>query len=156
VKNCPGYPSDERFKQLPKVSESQKLSLTPRRAAHLVLLQPENWKPDDKKLVQVMMAQHSDLAEAIELAQSFARLVRQRQPQRLDLWLEQAFQSQLSPFHRFAKRLPEDYDAVKAGVTLPWSNGQTEGQINRLKMLKRQMYGRASIELLSKRFLLTV
>lgn len=59
----------------------------------------------------------------------------------------------LSPFCRFAKRLREDYDAVKAGVTLPWSNGQTEGQINRLKMLKRQMFGRAGMDLLSRRFL---
>lgn len=71
------------------------------------------------------MAQHPDLAEAIELAQSFALLVRQRQSDQLDCWLEQAQKSQLSPFHRFAKRLREDYDAVKAGVTLPWSNGQT-------------------------------
>ena len=46
-----------------------------------------------------------------------------------------------------------DYDAVKAGMTLEWSNGPVEGQINRLKMLKRQMYGRASLELLSRRFL---
>jgi hypothetical protein len=50
--------------------------------------------------------------------------------------------------------LCEDYDTVKAGMTLPWSNGPVEGQINRLKMLKRQMYGRAKIELLSQRFLL--
>lgn len=100
------------------------------------------------------MAEHPKLAEAIELALQFAFLVRQRQPDLLDSWLEQALQSQLSPFPRFAKRLREDYDAVKAGVTLPWSNGQTEGQINRLKMLKRQMFGRAGIELLSRRFLL--
>jgi len=45
-----------------------------------------------------------------------------------------------------------NYDAVKAGMTLPWSNGPVEGQINRLKMLKRQMYGRANIDLLSQRF----
>jgi len=83
---------------------------------------------------------------AIELAQGFAQFVRQRQPEQLDPWLEKAFKSQLSPFNRFAKRLREDYDAVKAGVTLPWSNGQTEGQINRLKMLKRQMYGRAGLD----------
>lgn len=109
-------------------------------------------EPDDEQLVQ-RMAQHPTLAEAIELALQFAFLVRQRQPDQLDSWLEQAQNSQLSPFHRFAKRLQEDYDAVKAGVTLPWSNGQTEGQINRLKMLKRQMFGRAGIELLSRRFL---
>jgi len=52
--------------------------------------------------------------------------------------------------------LLEDYDAVKAGLTLHWSNGQAEGQINRLKMLKRQMFGRANIKLLSRRFLLAL
>ena len=102
------------------------------------------------------MAQHPDLAEAIELAQNFAQLVRHRQPDQLDPWLKQAQKSQLSPFQCFAKRLRKDYDAVKAGVTLPWSNGQTEGQINRLKMLKRQMFGRAGMELLSRRFLLAI
>jgi hypothetical protein len=50
------------------------------------------------------------------------------------------------------KGLYEDYDAVKAGVTLPWSTGPVEGHINRLKMLKRQMFGRAHLDLLSRRF----
>jgi len=115
-------------KLLPVVSEPQKRSLTPRRAAHLVLRQHQLLEPDDEQLVQ-RMAQHPELAEAIQLAQNFAFLVRQRQPDQLDSWLEQALKSQFSPFHRFAKRLQEDYNAVKAGVTLPWSNGQTEGQI---------------------------
>ena len=53
---------------------------------------------------------------------------------------------------RFAKGLYEDYEAVKAGVTLPWSTGPVEGHINRLKMLKRQMFGRARLDLLSRRF----
>jgi hypothetical protein len=51
--------------------------------------------------------------------------------------------------------LYEDYAAVKAGVTLPWSTGPVEGHINRLKMLKRQMFGRAHVDLLSRRFVLT-
>ena len=54
----------------------------------------------------------------------------------------------------FAKRLSADYEAVRAAVTLSWSNGPVEGQINRLKMLKRTMYGRAGLTLLSRRFLL--
>jgi transposase len=58
------------------------------------------------------------------------------------------------PLQRFAKGLRHDYDAVKAGVTLPWSTGPVEGHINRLKMLKRQMFGRAGIDLLQRRFLL--
>jgi transposase len=50
--------------------------------------------------------------------------------------------------------MPTPYEAVKAGLTLPWSTGPVEGQINRLKMLKRQMYGRANIDLLRQRVLL--
>jgi transposase len=53
---------------------------------------------------------------------------------------------------RFATGLAEDYAAVKAGVTLPWSTSPVEGHINRLKMLKRQMFGRARLDLLSRRF----
>jgi transposase len=68
--------------------------------------------------------------------------------------LEQAKQSHLAPFVRFAQSLREDYDPLRAGVTLSTSNGPVEGQINRLKMLKRQMYERAGIDLLSRRFLL--
>jgi transposase len=95
------------------------------------------------------------VAEAIDLAQDFAALVRQRQPERLDPWLKHATTSALQAVQRFAKGLYQDYDAVKAGVTLPWSTGPVEGHINRLKMLKRQMFGRAKLDLLSRRFLRT-
>lgn len=100
------------------------------------------------------MKEHPDLTPAIDLAQGFAQLVRQRQPERLDVWLEQASSSSVSLFQKFAKNLQEDYAAVKAGVTLAVSNGQVEGQVNRLKMLKRQMYGRAGFDLLQRRVLL--
>jgi transposase len=90
-----------------------------------------------------LRAQQAEVAEAIDLARDFAQLVRQRQPERLDAWLERATTSVLQALQRFAKGLYEDYDAVKAGVTLPWSTGPVEGHINRLKMLKRQMFGRA-------------
>jgi transposase len=55
---------------------------------------------------------------------------------------------------RFAKGLRDDYDAVKAGLTWPWSNGPVEGHINRLKTLKRQMFGRSGLDLLQRRFLI--
>jgi len=58
------------------------------------------------------------------------------------------------PLQRCAKGLRDDYDAVRAGVTLPWSTGPVEGHINRLNMLKRQMFGRAKLDLLQQRFLL--
>jgi transposase len=89
------------------------------------------------------------------LAQGFAQLLRARQPEQLDAWLQQAATSALAAFRRVAKSLQRDYAAVKAGVTLPWSIGPVEGHINRLKMLKRYMFGRARLDLLSRRFVLT-
>jgi transposase len=93
------------------------------------------------------------VAEAIALSQDFAALVRQRQPAQLDSWLERAATSAVQAFARLANSLRNDYAAVKAGVSLPWSTGPVEGQINRLKMLKRQMFGRANIDLLRLRVL---
>jgi len=84
-------------------------------------------------------AQDTEVAEAIDLAQDFAQLVRQRQPAPLDPWLVRATTSTLEALRRFAHGLHDAYAAVKAGVTLPWSTGPVEGHINRLKMLKRQM-----------------
>lgn len=141
-------------KPLPIVTEPSKRSLTPSRATWLVMRQVDSQESEDKQLIALLKAQHPDLADAIELATSFAQIVRQRQPLELDCWLEKALESNLSPFQRFATGLRSDYDAVKAGVTLPTSNGPVEGHINRLKMLKRQMYGRASLDLLTRRFLL--
>jgi len=80
------------------------------------------------------------VAAAIALAQDFTRLVRERQPDQLDPWLARAAESPLVPLQRFAKGLRDDYDAVRDGIALPWSTGPVEGHINRLKMLKRQMF----------------
>ena len=95
-----------------------------------------------------------DLDAAVGLAEEFAALVRGRAPERLDPWLKAAQDGPVAALRRFAKRLLADQGAVRAAVTLDWSNGQTEGQINRLKTLKRQMYGRAGLDLLERRFLL--
>jgi transposase len=140
----------------PLAAQSERMALTPRRAAFLVLQRPQSSNKNDLKFVERLVAQNTELAEAIVLSQDFAELVRNLQPEKLAPWLERAAGSASCPFRRFAKSLGEDQGAVKAGVTVYWSNGQVEGQINRLKMLKRQMYGRAGINLLSRRFLLAV
>jgi transposase len=128
--------------------------LTPRRAAWLVLRRTEKRTEDEAQQLAQVRTQSAEVAEAIALAEDFATLVRQRQPAQLDPWLQRATTSTLEAWQRFAKGLYEDYEAVKAGVTLPWSTGPVEGHINRLKMLKRQMFGRARLDLLSRRFLL--
>ena len=68
-------------------------------------------------------------------------------------WLEVAKGSGVAEIEGFAEGLIKDHEAVKAALTHEWSSGQTEGQINRLKFIKRQMYGRANFELLKARFL---
>ena len=68
----------------------------------------------------------------------------------LDGWLREAEASALAPF---AAGLRRDEDAVRAALTEPWSNGQVEGQVNRLKVIKREMYGRAGFDLLRGRVL---
>src|SRR4030095_9506118 len=83
----------------------------------------------------------------------FTHLVRQRQPKPLDAWLQRATSSTLEALRRFASGLREDYEAVKAGVTLPWSTSPVEGHINRLKMVKPQMLAPAPPDFLRRRFL---
>ncbi len=133
----------------PAIVDSKQPPLTARRATWLVLNLSQQRSVADE-LLFTELQQHPALATAINLAQQFAELVRQRLPKQLDLWLEQASCSSIKQFQNFAKSLQEDYEAVKAGVTLAVSNGQVERQINRLKMLKRQMYGRAGFDLLQK------
>jgi transposase len=79
--------------------------------------------------------------------------VRERQPDSFDRWLARATASAVAPIRRLATGLRADDEAVKADLRLPWSHGPVEGQINRLKMLKRSMCGRAKIDLFSRRFL---
>jgi transposase len=149
-------PGQRRSAQpLPMVTETPRRPLTPRRATWLVLRPSEQATAQEHYQLTQLTQQSAEWAEAVVLAQDFAALVRQRQPTRLEPWLARADQSTLAPFRRFAKGLQADYAAVQAGVTLPWSQGPIEGQINRLKLLTRQMFGRARLDLLARRFLLT-
>jgi transposase len=148
-------PGHRRPRQpLPAVAEPLCQPLTPRRASWLVLRRETKRTDAESQQLTMLRAQQAEVAEAIALAQDFATLVRQRQPMQLDLWLKRATTSAVDAIRRFATGLYEDYEAVKAGVTLPWNSGPVEGHINRLKMLKRQMFGRARLDLLSRRFVL--
>jgi transposase len=148
-------PGHRRPRQpLPAVAEPRYQPLTPRRATWLVLRRAAKCMAAEAQQLVQLREQHAEIAEAIDLAQAFATLVRQRQPGQLDPWLPRATTSTLEAFQRFATGLYEDDAAVKAGVTLPWSSGPVEGHINRLKMFKRQMFGRARLDLLERRFIL--
>jgi transposase len=156
LRQAQGLPPGHRcaHQPLPAVAEPACQPLTPRRATWLVLRRETQRTEAEAQQLTQLHAQSPAVAEAIDLAQDFATLVRQRQPERLDSWLKRATTSAVDAVQRFAAGLYEDYEAVKAGVTLPWSTSPVEGHINRLKMLKRQMFGRARLDLLSRRFVL--
>jgi transposase len=148
-------PRQRRGEQpLPAVTTVSHRPLTPRRATWLVLRPPDQCTQEDHQQLAQLTAHFPALAEAVALVQDFADLIRQRQPTQLEPWLIRAATSVLPPFRRLAKGLQADMAAVQAAVTLPWSQGPIEGHINRLKMLKRQMFGRARLDLLARRFLL--
>ncbi len=128
--------------------------LTPRSAAWTVLRREERRSIQDQEVLAELRQYNPELDQAIRLAEEFVALVRRREPEHLDPWLQQAQDGTIVLLRRFAKRLSADYEAIRAAVTLGWSNGPVEGQINRLKMLKRTMYGRAGLDLLGRRFLL--
>jgi len=87
------------------------------------------------------------------LMQSYVTLMRKRDVEALDSWLERGMTCGIPDLESFAQGLQKDYSAIKAALTLPYSNGPVEGQINRLKLVKRSMYGRGDFKLLRQRFL---
>ena len=92
-----------------------------------------------------------------ELLQEFATLLKTRledAPTRLSRWIDRARSSTIVELERFANGIQKDAAAVLGAMTSPWSNGQVEGQVTRVKLIKRQMYGRAKFDLLRARILL--
>jgi transposase len=137
----------------PTVTDPSVDALTPRQATWLVFRHPEKRTESEAALLQRLGQIAPAVAQTIALGQAFVQMLRSRCADRLEEWLTQAAQSALGPFHRLAKSFRRDLDAITAGLTLPWSTGPVEGHINRLKLVKRQMFGRAKLDLLASRFL---
>ncbi len=88
-----------------------------------------------------------------QLAMRFRGLLRGGTVEKFDAWLDDAHKSGIYGMRRFVRTLRQDIEAVRNAMVEPWSNGQTEGQINKLKTLKRAMYGRTNIDLLRARMM---
>ncbi len=138
-----------------KVVDGTAPPITPRSVAWTVFRRADKQDASDQQRIAEVCQRHPVVAEAVQLTQAFASLVRERRGDQLDGWLEQASASAAAPFRNFAASLRRDYAAVRAGVTLVWSSGQVEGQVNRLKLIKRTMFGRAKLDLLRQRVLYT-
>ena len=108
---------------------------------------------DERSYLERLCDQEPTVARAYELAQEFVSMARERTGHRFDAWLTRATTSEIVELERFARGLTDDRAAVEAGLSLEWSNGQTEGKVNKLKLLKRSMYGRANFDLLRRRLL---
>ncbi len=126
---------------------------TTRQAAFLFLGRPDELTESEQHDLARMQAADGVLATLYTHTQEFASMLRERDAARLDEWLELAATSDFPELRRFANGIHRDYAAVRAACELPWSQGPVEGQITRLKLLKRQMYGRAKLDLLRQRML---
>ena len=113
-----------------------------------IIKRTEGRSEKEEKILEQISIGQSKLATTISLARDFATMIRQQQTEQLDKWLEQASQSGYRTWKNFAAGIRQDYAAVKAALSYSWSNGPTEVHINRLKCLKRLMYGRAKDDLL--------
>lgn len=131
--------------------------LTPRQVVILALRRPAQQTPAEREAVAQVQALHPELGAAIGLLVRFAQLIRQRTrhrfPADLEHWLSDAAEAGVPELAASVVKLKQDRRAVLAAFELPYSQGQTEGQITRLKALKRAMFGRANFDLLRKRFL---
>jgi transposase len=121
-----------------------------RQAARLLMVEPADLAAPDRAFLAALADRAPEIREAGGAARAFAALVKARDAAALDPWLAAAAGG---PLAGFAEGLRRDLAAVRAALALPWSTGPVEGQVNRLKLLKRQMYGRAGLDLLRGRLL---
>jgi len=127
--------------------------LSSQQASWLFVLSKEKLTAQQQQQVEQMCQASEELSLAYELSQDFIGMLKERKLQALQDWLGRAKSSTISELKSIAKGRQQDYAAIEAACSQSWSQGQVEGQINRLKCLKRQMYGRAQFDLLHLRVL---
>lgn len=128
-------------------------ALTALRAARLFLSKEEERTPKDLTLLERVRQADPAIERTYQITSAFCQMLRTRQGEQAEAWIALAKDSDIPELRAFARSLLKDLKAVKAGLTLEWSQGQVEGHIHRLKLLKRQMYGRASFRVLRQRVL---
>ena len=129
------------------------LTLSAQQATWLFFRRSEDLKKEEQEHLRLLRQASPHLEAAYQLVEAFLHMVRERTGEQLDAWLSKVEASHLEAFASFVTGIQQDKDAVLAGLTLPWSNGPLEGNVNRLKLIKRSMYGRAEIDLLKHRVL---
>jgi transposase len=134
-------------------SETRTRTWSVRTVTWLVLRDADDLDADEHAYLAELCRRCPEVGVAQGLAQDFLGIVRQRDEAALGPWVQVATASGVADLRRFAAGLLRDWAAGRAALVVPWSNGQTEGQVTRIKAIKRQMYGRARFDLLRRRFL---
>ncbi|MBO0776215.1 MAG: ISL3 family transposase [Actinobacteria bacterium] len=116
---------------------------------------PDTLTEDEKPKLKAILDRCPELRAASDQVRGFARMMEELTGEDLPQWMADARAAGLPGISSFAKGLEQDLDAVTNGLTMHWSSGPVEGRVNYIKMVKRQMFGRASLPLLRKRVLLT-
>jgi transposase len=146
-----GIPAACLPRSVPRVT----YEFTPRRLAALVLCRPEALSDHQRHLITQAGQLHSDIAQATQLAQDFAAMLRTHALDQLVPWIQRVQAASFASLNSFVAGIHRDYAAVCAALSTDFSNGRAEGHVNRLKFIKRQMFGRAKFDLLRLRVLLT-
>jgi transposase len=126
---------------------------SPRQLSFDWVRRPEKRTVEAQARLDKVRAASPDLTTALDLADEFKSLIRKQSSGTLQDWLTRAEASTCPEIRHFAEGIRRDESAVNAAITLPWSNGPVEGHVNRLKLIKRHMYGRAGFALLKARVL---
>lgn len=126
-------------------------SIPSSRSLAMNLLQKQENRSEEQKQTLELLNSEAEFQQPIDLITTFVTMVRQRKEFALTDWFQKVDSSSILELKRFAQGLRNDEAAVRAALTLPWSNGQVEGQVNRLKWIKRSMFGRAKFDLLRAR-----
>jgi transposase len=140
-------------KKSPNASSKAPALASSRQAAFLFLRRPEKLRAEEQEILAKLRRINQEVDQAYDLVQQFAHMLRSRMGECLDDWLVQVEHSNLSELQSFAAGVQKDKDAVKAGLTWWINNGMVEGHVTKLKLIKRQGYGRAEFPLLRKRVL---
>jgi transposase len=130
---------------------SPRLRLPSAREAAWMLLRPDELTDEQKETAKLLCRLSPEVGRAQQLALSFIEVVKERDADGLRGWLVNAQRSEMAEFVTFADGITADLQAVRSALEYEWSNGRVEGQVHRLKLVKRQMYGRGKLDLLRAR-----
>nr|WTB31133.1 transposase [Streptomyces sp. NBC_00830] len=119
----------------------------------MITRRPTSLDEDEKAQLKSILARCPELNAVAECVRTFAEMMNDKRGDDLNDWLIRAEATQMPSLRSLARGLRQDFAAVTAGLTLEWSSGKVEGNVNRIKMIKRIGYGRAEFDLLRRRVL---